>query len=331
MTFEQINEIFKSFNDKNVMIIGDVMVDGYIWGKVERISPEAPVPVVSITKRENRLGGAANVALNVKAMGANPIICTVIGNDDKGAIFKELLKKRQLEDDCVVIDNSRKTTSKIRIISGDQHLLRVDDEHTEFISDNSREKLFDKILQAINTKQIHVVIFQDYDKGVINSKLISKVVKLANQKGIPVAVDPKKRNFNYYKDTTLFKPNFKELSDGTKTDLDKDDFDSLFKACKDLQNKINAKYIFVTLSESGVFITDGKKWHHHPAHVRDIADVSGAGDTVISIASLCLTTGMNISEIAVISNIAGGLVCEKVGVVPIDKNQLLEKLIRKDF
>lgn len=322
-----MREKIESFVNYNVLVIGDVMIDSYMWGKVDRISPEAPVPVVSSNKIENRLGGAANVALNVQALGAVPILCSVIGNDDKGSIFYELLKKRNLSTQGIVVDNKRVTTVKTRIICDNQHLLRIDEEEDSNLHEHLEREFIEHIEKIINTTSINAIIFEDYDKGVITPLVIERIVDLANQKGIPTLVDPKKRNFAFYKNVTLFKPNFKELVEGLKLDFhDKTDYESIYSATKRLHEDYNMKFVLITLSEKGVFISDNENYATIPAEVRDIADVSGAGDTVISTASLCLASGMPVGEIARISNLAGGLVCEKVGVVPIDKALLIKEL-----
>ncbi|MDA3780600.1 MAG: bifunctional ADP-heptose synthase [Bacteroidales bacterium] len=318
-----IEKIFNSFNNFNIIIIGDVMIDSYMWGKVSRISPEAPVPIISSTYQENRLGGAANVALNVQALGANAILCSLIGKDSKARTFYSLLKKRKLTQEGIVEDQSRKTTVKTRIISDNQQLLRVDEEIDTELDANLENIFIDRIKEIILSKKIDAIIFEDYDKGCITKKVISDIVELANNKNIVSLVDPKKRNFNNYKNATFFKPNFKELLVGTKSEICKDDFDGIFDLVKKLQKKISAKFIMVTLSELGVFISNSNSYKIVPAEIRDIADVSGAGDTMISIASLCLAAGLDAEDIATISNIAGGLVCEKIGVVPVEKKNLL--------
>lgn len=326
---KMIQEAFKQFNDFNIMIIGDVMIDSYIWGKVNRISPEAPIPVVNATKRENRLGGAANVALNIQALGANPILCSVIGKDDKGKDFIDLLtNKRKISTEGIILSDKRITTAKHRIISAGQHLLRVDEETDFPLSEDLTRQLFKKIESIIIKRAIDAVIFQDYDKGVITPELIQKVTLICNKNNIPTLVDPKKRNFNEYKNVSFFKPNFKELTEGLNIQIEKKDTRELFKACKILKDKLNAKYIFTTLSEHGVFLTDGITYEHVPAELREIIDVSGAGDTVISTVSVCLAAKLPPKEIARISNKAGGLVCEKVGVVPIDKDKLLIEITK---
>jgi rfaE bifunctional protein kinase chain/domain len=299
------------------------MIDSYLWGKVERISPEAPVPVVSILKREDRLGGAANVALNLRSMGAHPILCAVIGRDSKGKMFRELCKESNIATEGIIESDTRPTTIKTRVIGGNQHLLRVDEEISSPISDDENKELTKCIISILSAKKINAVIFEDYDKGAISHSLIQAVTDEATKLNIPVCVDPKKRNFMNYEKVSLFKPNFRELNEGLKLDLKKKDFEGIFNACLNFQKEKNISEIMVTLSELGIFISDGKSYNTIPTQVRDVADVSGAGDTVISIATLCKAAGLKAAETAAISNIAGGLVCEKVGVVPIEKEQLL--------
>ena len=323
------NTVFKSFNQFNILIIGDVMIDSYMWGKVNRISPEAPVPIIMSTKQENRLGGAANVALNVQALGANPILCAVIGNDSKAKIFYNLLKDQKLSSEGILEDDNRKTTIKTRIISNNQQLLRVDEEVDYELDKEIEKKFIQHILTILMEKNVNAIIFEDYDKGCITPLVIQEIVDYANKKNIPTLVDPKKRNFLEYKNVTLFKPNFKELSEGLKIEIKKGDFESINKATQKLQKELSLKYVLVTLSELGVFIQYNGSYKTIPAEIRTIADVSGAGDTIISIASVCLAAGLEAEYIAGISNLAGGLVCEKVGVVPVDKEKLLKETIEK--
>lgn len=318
-------EILDDFNNYNIIVIGDVMVDSYLWGSVSRISPEAPVPIVSCTKRENRLGGAANVAENIRSLGAIPVICSVIGKDEKGQIFKDILKDQDLTSDGLVEANDRPSTVKTRIISDNQQLLRVDQEIEEYLSEELEQVLIDKILSVINSRKINAIIFQDYDKGVITPLLIERVINYANNNNLPTFIDPKKRNFNRYKNATLFKPNFKELIAGLKIDIDKKDFNSVFNAAKLLHKQGAFELVLITLSELGILISDGKNYHVVPAEVRNVADVSGAGDTVIATAALGFLSGLSSKQIAVLANLAGGIVCEKAGVFPIEKELLLKE------
>ncbi len=326
MTPSFFSELFESFNHKNIMIIGDVMIDSYLWGDVNRISPEAPVPILSGIGRENRLGGAANVALNIQALGANPILCSVIGDDIQSHDFFKLLKNQKLSSEGIVKCINRATTVKTRVISQHQHLLRIDEEITTPIPTATEDKLLQQIDKVIDSKEVHAIIFEDYDKGVITKEIIEQVVEKAKLKGIPTLVDPKKRNYNYYKNVGFFKPNFKEFTEGCKIELKKGPSDELIEAAKNFQSKQNIDTLMITLSEHGVLIS--KLNNNHiivPAEIRNIADVSGAGDTVISVATLCLINDLSLDKIARISNMAGGLVCEESGVVPVDKNLLLKE------
>jgi D-glycero-beta-D-manno-heptose-7-phosphate kinase len=307
------------------MIIGDVMIDSYLWGKVERISPEAPVPVVTGTREENRLGGAANVALNIQSLGATPILCSVIGSDLQSKTFYDLLEHQAMTNVGILQHNERITTVKTRVISNHQHLLRVDREIDSPLSPDIEQRFIDHILAILSQNNISAIIFEDYDKGSITPKIISAIVEEAKKRKIPTLVDPKKRNFNAYHDVTLFKPNFKELTEGLKVEATKTSPDSLHEAAQILHNK-NIDLVMITLSEAGVFISNGSEFKVIPAHIRDISDVSGAGDTVIGVASLCLAAGLDPFVTAAIANTAGGLVCENVGVVPIEKERLKTEL-----
>jgi rfaE bifunctional protein kinase chain/domain len=323
---QKLNKILEDFKRKKIIIVGDVMVDEYLWGHVSRISPEAPVPVVLCDKRENRMGGAANVAINIKSLGAEPIMCSVIGKDDIGLIYRSLLKKRNMSDEGIIESDNRITTVKTRVIGNHQHLLRVDQEITSFISIEQENALLKKIEHIISTQKIDAIIFQDYDKGVLTPNIIKQVTQLSIKNNIPTLVDPKKRSFDLYDKVSMFKPNFKELVEGMNIELKKTDIAGLFTQAQIL-HKRGIKYVMITLSELGVFISNGKKYEVIPAEIRDITDVSGAGDTVISVAALCLATGLSPFQSAFLANMAGGLVCEKVGVIPITPELLLGEKI----
>ncbi len=332
ITTDSITQLFSNFNKLNTLIIGDVMVDSYIWGEVVRISPEAPVPIVEVKKRENRLGGAANVGLNLKALGATPILCSIIGNDQRGNDFISLLEKEDLPIDGIIKCNDRITTTKFRVIGNNVQLLRVDEEITTLLTKEQQNSIIEKIDSIISDKKIDVIIFQDYDKGIISQELIEHVVKNANDKNIPVVVDPKKANFFSYRNVTMFKPNLKELKEGLNLDFNDHDDVNIELAVSKLQDKLNADIILNTLSEKGVFVSwkivGGYESRLIPAHLRNIADVSGAGDTVISVAALCVAQNIEAPVMAAIANLAGGIVCEEVGVVSVNKEKFKEEVNR---
>ncbi|MFT6166852.1 MAG: rfaE bifunctional protein kinase chain/domain [Vicingaceae bacterium] len=324
----QLNGLFEKFNDLTVLIIGDVMIDSYYWGKVDRISPEAPVPIVAVEKKESRLGGAANVALNIKALGATPILCAVIGADEDGKELIALTKENGQTAEGLIQSNNRRTTKKTRIIGNNHQMLRIDGEDLHDLNTSEEASFFEKIQLILNSRKVDAIIFEDYDKGCITPSLIKKVVSLANEKAIPTTVDPKKNNFTNYNNVTLFKPNLKELKEGLKIEFNHRNQEELEASIAQLERTLQNKNTLITLSELGVFINSPKVKHHIPAHHRDITDVSGAGDTVISVATLCLALDQEPEMIAELSNLAGGLVCENVGVVPIEKADLLEEAIR---
>jgi len=323
----QLEKIFQQFNDLKALIIGDVMIDSYLWGNVNRISPEAPVPIVNVQKREQRLGGAANVALNVQALGATPVLCSVVGSDGEGENLLRLMEINGLDRAGMVQSHHRITTVKHRILASSQHLLRIDSEMDKLIDEEEQDELWKRIENLL--PQVQVVIFEDYDKGVISQELIEKTIELANKLNIPSIIDPKKRNFLHYKNATLFKPNLKELKEGLKLDFNHHNIDEITEAVKKLQEALQAKSVMTTLSEKGVFIYSEEETHHIPAHLRSIADVSGAGDTVVSVAALCVALNLPLRLVADLSNLAGGLVCEYQGVVPIDKTKLLSEAVAK--
>lgn len=332
MPSNKIDDIFQAFQKLKVLIVGDVMIDAYIWGKVDRISPEAPVPVVNVRKRDMRLGGAANVALNIQALGATPLLCAVVGKDQYGQQFRHLLEQQQIPAHHVVQSPSRVTTVKERIMAGSQQMLRVDSEDDHLLNEAESEMLMQHIEATV--PQADVIIFQDYDKGVLNEDRIRRIMDIAQQHRIPTAVDPKKRNFLHYRRATLFKPNLKELKEGLKaqplawaneSDKEYDEKEALVEASHHLKKLLQAESVLVTLSEKGIHVNAPDGAHFFPAHVRQIADVSGAGDTVISIAALCLALKVPSPWLAELSNLGGGIVCEYAGVVPIHKSRLIQE------
>lgn len=304
------------------------MIDTYLWGKVDRVSPEAPVPIVSDIIEESRLGGAANVALNIKSMGAIPILCSVIGGEEKGSIFLDLLEEQNLSDVGITVDDFRITTQKTRVISGFKHLLRIDEEIENTLSSRLEEQFIELILNLIERGEINAIIFQDYDKGVITPSIISKVTLLAIQKNIPVMADPKYRNFHEYRNVTIFKPNLKEFTKGLKINASKSDLDLMIKKGEEFRKNSGQEILMITLSDNGMLVLSDDGATHIPANKRSITDVSGAGDTVISVSAICHACGMSPAQTASVANLAGGQVCEKSGVVPVDIDLLKDECFR---
>jgi len=313
---QSVSELINGFSRLKVLIIGDLMIDSYTWGKVSRISPEAPVPVVNVIRRESRLGGAGNVVLNIASLGANAVICSVIGDDSSGRELQKIMLDSNLSIDGLIVEAGRMTTVKERIIAGSQQVVRVDSETENSISLLSQQALLDHIKDSMS--DVDVIIFEDYDKGVLNEDLIQTVISLAKENNIPTVVDPKRKNFFAYQGATLFKPNLNELRDGLG--LMPMDFDAehLAETVRTFKESQGFKGVFVTLSERGVYIDFENDQKLIPAHIRQISDVSGAGDTVISIAACVLALGGSTEQIAALANLGGGLVCESLGVVPIN-------------
>lgn len=318
-----LTKYFHDFKSKRILIVGDAIIDTYLWGEIHRMSPEAPVPVVDVTVNQNdsRLGGAANVALNLKELGAESILCTVIGNDNRGITFEQLMQEQGLSLEGMLISNGRKTTTKTRVIADNKHQLRIDEEDTYPIKvENQFYNLIEKL-----THNIDAIILQDYNKGVLTETIIEKIISLANSKNIPTVVDPKKQNFLSYKKCTLFKPNLKEINEGLNTNPDINNFSEIEETTSKLRKIISAKAILLTLSNKGIFLNTRSGSKIKESTTSNVIDVSGAGDTVVSVAAMCLACNIDFEELAILSNIAGGIVCEKVGVVPITNKELLDR------
>lgn len=323
MPFKSIDEIFEAFRDKTVLIIGDVMVDSYIHGQVQRISPEAPVPILKIGKQEKRLGGAANVAMNIRAMGATPILCSVVGDDKDGSEFIRLLEYEKMPRKGIIKSQNRITTTKLRILSGSQHIVRVDNEDTHPLFDLDQKSLLHHISNLLD--ECDLVIFEDYDKGTINEEVISATIKKAREKKIPIAVDPKRKYFSLYEGVSIFKVNVAALKEGLKLEFDALDEQQLDEAAEALRSNVKAENYLLTLAKHGIFYSSEAASGKLAGHSRNIVEVLGAGDTVVSLAGLCLTLGLPLEFTAELANLGGGLVCELSGTVPIDRDLLLEE------
>ena len=317
------DKLFNDISKIKVAVIGDVMLDTYWWGNVERISPEAPVPVVAVDKREKRIGGAGNVALNVQALGANVAMLTILGDDEDGVQLKQLLLDNNIDTRFILESKKRITTNKIRIISRNQQMMRLDAEHTDDIDETDETKLKGQIEKYVLSEKPNVVILEDYNKGILTKDVIEHAIELCNKNNIVITVDPKRKNFFSYKNATLFKPNLHEVFTSLNLLPEEISIDLLSNIHNKLKENLNHSISMITLSEKGVFYQENNNKNIIPSHRRNIADVSGAGDTVIAVASLVYASAKNIHLATEVANIAGGIVCEEVGTASINKEKLL--------
>ena len=325
---KRLNELKKGFDGKRIAVIGDMMLDGYFWGDVKRISPEAPVPVLEVEEEFFRFGGAANVAFNILTLGGIPVPIGVIGYDNYGTIFSSLIKEKNIEDDGIIIDDERPTTTKTRVIANSQHVVRIDKESKAYINGKIEQKILTYLESVLD--KLDGIILQDYNKGILTASLISKIISLAKKKNILVTVDPKFDNFFEYKNVTVFKPNRKETESvlGMKIKTDKD----ISSAGEKLLHMLNSDYVLLTLGEGGIAVfKKGDKERRMPTKARKVADVSGAGDTVISTLTIGLAAGADIYEACFLANYAAGVVCGEVGIVPIEKAKLFETVLKDNL
>jgi rfaE bifunctional protein kinase chain/domain len=319
------NSLFGEFGKIKAGVIGDIMLDTYWWGHVERISPEAPVPVVSLDRKEYRIGGAGNVALNLVSLGAKVATFSTIGADEEGKVLEGLLRKEGIDTKYLLESNTRITTNKARIMGRNQQMLRLDSESTKDLSPEDEDQLLAHVATYIQEEKPQVMVFEDYNKGVLTPRVIREVIALCAKAGIVTSVDPKRKNFFSYQGVTIFKPNLKEVKEGLNLLLDDVKLPVLQSIHHQLGQQLHHTISFITLSEKGVFYQQDNQSAVIASHLRNIADVSGAGDTVIAVASLVYAVTKDIRMMAEIANIAGGLVCEEVGTAAIDKDRLLSE------
>ena len=328
VSIQRYEELFERFRNIKVGVVGDVMLDTYMWGHVDRISPEAPVPIVALDKKEYRIGGAGNVALNAAALGASVSMLSVMGDDEDGKLLKSKFAEKNIKTDFLLSSTKRVTTNKTRIISKNQQMMRLDKEIANDLGYEDENRLVLGVQHFIAQEKPQVIIFEDYNKGVLSQNVIDKIVGLCRHNGIITAVDPKRKNFFSYKGVTIFKPNLKEVKDGLNIIADGVDLNALRHIHGELKAALDHQVSFITLSEKGVFYQSNEEAELIPSHLRNIADVSGAGDTVIAVASLVYAATQNVKWMAEVANIAGGLVCEEVGTVAIDPDKLLRECVR---
>lgn len=322
---ENFQELFKKFSSLKVGVIGDVMLDTYMWGDVERISPEAPVPIVALKKREYRIGGAGNVALNLQSLGAKPFVLSVIGDDEDGSKLNELFSDQNINTQYCISSADRITTNKVRVISRNQHMMRLDAEITKDLNAAEQQALIELFEKFISKEKPNLVILEDYNKGILTEATIRVVISICKKSGVLTAVDPKRKNFFEYKGVDIFKPNLKEVKEALNFLFTDVNLHLLQDIHAELLNLLHHHISFITLSDKGVFYQENEQSAIIPSHLRNIADVSGAGDTVIAVAALVYAATKNVYLMAEIANIAGGLVCEEVGTAVIDKFKLLHE------
>ncbi|MGA9408752.1 MAG: D-glycero-beta-D-manno-heptose-7-phosphate kinase [Bacteroidota bacterium] len=326
MTFSEnsLKDLITKFKNKRIAVVGDVMVDKYLWGTVTRISPEAPVPVVEVEKETERLGGAANVANNIKSLGGWPLLVGVAGDDANGALLTKLLAEQGCPIDGIVMDPSRPTTIKTRVIAHSQHVVRIDHEKKRDISPAVQAQIFSVLQNSISS--LDGIILEDYNKGVIATSLIRQIIDIARKHGKIVTVDPKFQNFFEYKNASVFKPNRKEVEEALGIKLTSEE--KVREAIMALKEKLNAENVLITLGEQGMSLLDNQdSLSHLPTRARHVADVSGAGDTVIATLTMAMASGASIHESASLANFAGGVVCGEVGIVPILPDALLSRVL----
>jgi rfaE bifunctional protein kinase chain/domain len=321
----ECEELFNDFNSLKIGVIGDVMLDTYIWGKVDRISPEAPVPIVSLHHKEQRIGGAGNVAINCSSLGAKVFMLGVTGDDDEAAQLEQLLKENLIDTTGLIKSVKRKTTNKTRIISRNQQMLRFDAEITNDLNKEEETALLKQVSDFIEHEDPNILIFEDYNKGVLTEKVIEDAIALCRASGVITAVDPKRKNFFNYKNVDIFKPNMKEVQEGLNLLFETADIYQLRNIHEQLHKQLQHKVSLITLSEKGIFYQQLQNAAIIPSHLRNVADVSGAGDTVIAVAAMVYAATKNAHLMAEIANIAGGLVCEEVGTAVVDREKLLRE------
>lgn len=323
--------IFREFEKKKVAVIGDIMLDTYWWGQTDRISPEAPVPVVMVKGKEYRIGGAGNVALNLKSLGAQVFMHAVSGADEDGLLLEIMMKEKGIDTTGIWKSDDRVTTNKIRIVSKSQHLLRLDNEVSTDLAPDKESRFIEKTKSLLTEQQPDVVIFEDYNKGVLTAKVIEALLQFCRQQGIITAVDPKRRHFFNYIGVDIFKPNLKEAKEALHLGDTEVTLQQMQYMHGLLFERLQHRVSLITLSEKGMFYEEAGRAEIVPAHVRNIADVSGAGDTVIAVAALVYAVSKDVNLMANMANLAGGLVCEYIGTVAINADQLLEECNRLLF
>ncbi len=322
-----VEQLFTRLGQMKVAVVGDVMLDTYWWGHVDRISPEAPVPVVSLHKKEYRIGGAGNVALNLVALQAKTILFSVMGDDAEGNTLMQMLTDANINCGYVIKTPGRPTTNKTRIMSRNQQMMRLDTEVTDNINDELAAEMLQYFKHYLVTETPDVVVFEDYNKGVLTPAVITTMIALCKKHQVLTTVDPKRKHFFDYHGVSIFKPNLKEVYEALNILAEAPSKAFLRGVHAQLHKKLQHDISLITLSEKGIFYQQQQQSAIFPTHIRSIADVSGAGDTVIAVASLVYAATKNIDLATDVANLAGGLVCEEVGTAPINRQRLIKECI----
>lgn len=320
---QKLKALFENFNGKRIAVLGDLMLDNYVWGSVSRISPEAPVPVLEVESESARLGGAANVAHNIKSLGAEPILFGIVGDDEAGEKISHILDEISLTKEGIIKVADRPTTVKTRVIAHGQHVVRMDHEVRKDI-DKKIVAHITEILESLRN-EIDAIILEDYNKGLLTKELLSNIIPFARKNDKVVSVDPKQNNFFEYKQVTVFKPNRKEAENALRLPIGSDE--EALIASKELLRLLDCENILLTRGEKGMTLfSRDDSYAHLPTKARKVADVSGAGDTVISTFTVALVSGASVTEAAAIANHAGGIVCGEVGIAPVDREKLFTEV-----
>ncbi len=310
---------YQSFPEKNVLVVGDVMLDHYLIGDSNRMSPEAPVPIVDVSKEEHRLGGAANVAMNISKMGGCSFLLGIGGDDRSGAILKKKLEQNGIDNKDILIFKGRKTSLKTRVISRGRQVVRVDQETTTAIDNKQIRLVLERFDLILKSNSIDAVVLQDYNKGLLQEYLIEEIISRCRAAEIPVAVDPKKSNFLAYKGCTLFKPNLSEITAAYGYAINPLKINDLNKASSFLFKSLDHKFTVITLSQHGIYFDDGTNKEKLVYKPIEVADVCGAGDTVIAALSLGLAADMPVRDNVWLANVCGSLACQLAFVEPVGR------------
>lgn len=322
-SFKILQKYVKDFSKVKTLVIGDLILDEFLWGKASRISPEAPVPVVWVHSESFMPGGASNVANNINSLGGKVFLAGMVGMDDRGRILKEELSKKNIDIGGVVIDGERPTTLKTRVIAHNQQVVRIDREKIESLPSGLAEEMLDYVKKIIN--EIDCIIIEDYGKGVITPDLLGKVLDIAKRHKKIVTVDPKEENFSLYKAVTAITPNHYEAAQAAGIKIK--DKDSIFAIGKSLLNKLKCEGVLITLGENGMQLFEKSgNITHIPTMAQEVYDVSGAGDTVIAAFTLGLGAGMRMADAAYVSNVAAGIVVGKVGIAVVTQDELIDRM-----